>query len=315
MFQRSAWWQAWRATAARLQLPSGFVLSRSEHRSPYLPVWAVLAFAAASVILIPRVATVAQSNWIHERAVGLTVRALAWDANLMREDSIWNGVLCSLHYEVLFSLLLPTYLLACTGSRRWWAVKLVLAAGLSTVGGMIGSGLLRCMPVLAIGALLAVEWRRIAHRAAAQSPWCWAILFGVAAFLLFSRWIGVPGHWATAAIAATILVVGSQGCGTARRFGETRALKWLGARSFSLYLVHEPTIVAIAILAKSRSPLVSMLVGIPVSLATSAGLHVLVERPAHRLARRAGRVVADGLQRIHSTPRTHYAVHAEAEGV
>ena len=163
---------------------------------------------AASVILIPRVATVAQSNWIHERAVGLTVRALAWDANLMREDSIWNGVLCSLHYEVLFSLLLPTYLLACTGSRRWWAVKLVLAAGLSTVGGMIGSGLLRCMPVLAIGALLAVEWRRIAHRAAAQSPWCWAILFGVAAFLLFSRWIGVPGHWATAAIAATILVVG-----------------------------------------------------------------------------------------------------------
>lgn len=68
------------------------------------------------------------------------------------------------------------------------------------------------------------------------------------------------------------------------------AVQWLGTRSFSLYLVHEPVVVAVGYLTGWTSPAV-LLLTVPVSLGLAEVVFRIVERPAHRLARRAGSMV------------------------
>ncbi|WP_431247643.1 acyltransferase family protein [Leifsonia xyli] len=79
-----------------------------------------------------------------------------------------------------------------------------------------------------------------------------------------------------------------------RRALETRPLQWAGTRSFSIYLVHEPILVAAAILVGAdgwwwllvAAPLV------PVILLVAEVFHRFVERPSITLSRTVGRALA-----------------------
>ncbi|HWX49442.1 MAG TPA: acyltransferase [Roseomonas sp.] len=87
--------------------------------------------------------------------------------------------------------------------------------------------------------------------------------------------------------ASVLLILLAQRGGTFAQALRRPVLLWLGKVSFSLYLVHLPVLLALthALRGQASSGIVALL-AILLSLPIAAAMHALVERPAHRLARR-----------------------------
>lgn len=69
----------------------------------------------------------------------------------------------------------------------------------------------------------------------------------------------------------------------------SRPLQIVGLRSFSLYLVHAPLIVAVAFALGGRPTVILLtLISLPLIAATTAAFYRWVERPSQRWARWAG---------------------------
>jgi len=67
---------------------------------------------------------------------------------------------------------------------------------------------------------------------------------------------------------------------------EGRRLQWLGKRSFSLYLVHEPIVVSVALLLGGNANAgLTLLVALPLSLGACHLFYLCCERPSHRASR------------------------------
>jgi peptidoglycan/LPS O-acetylase OafA/YrhL len=79
--------------------------------------------------------------------------------------------------------------------------------------------------------------------------------------------------------------------------GSKTLMRWLGSRSFSLYLVHEPVVVSVAMVLKTTQPLNVGLVAIPLALLAAEVFFRLVERPSHRFSRTAGKAMEDRMRR------------------
>jgi peptidoglycan/LPS O-acetylase OafA/YrhL len=63
---------------------------------------------------------------------------------------------------------------------------------------------------------------------------------------------------------------------------ESRGVRGLGLISFSLYLVHDPLLVALDYITDNR--VLVFVIGVPLSLAIATVFYFAVERPSHRLA-------------------------------
>lgn len=136
---------------------------------------------------------------------------------------------------------------------------------------------------------------RRAHRRAIRG-----LAAAAVATLLTARWLvaGLPfehplldalasGATIAGAVAAVVLALHWR---PMRRVLEERPTQWLGARSFSLYLVHEPVIVAVALLVPvAWAPGAPAVVGGLLAILVSALFFRAVERPSISLAHRAGR--------------------------
>lgn len=72
----------------------------------------------------------------------------------------------------------------------------------------------------------------------------------------------------------------------------TRPARWLGTRSFSLYLVHEPIVVSTAVLlGAGYNPALAMAVAVSVSLVIAELFHRVIERPSQRLGKAVERKI------------------------
>jgi peptidoglycan/LPS O-acetylase OafA/YrhL len=94
-----------------------------------------------------------------------------------------------------------------------------------------------------------------------------------------------------------VLLLGLQ-AGPFVRFLSSPVLRWAGSRSFSIYLVHEPVIVGVALMTKADGPWPwagTAAVAVPFVLLFAEFFHRVVERPAHRLSARLGRRIAAGV--------------------
>jgi peptidoglycan/LPS O-acetylase OafA/YrhL len=166
-----------------------------------------------------------------------------------------------------------------------------------------GHDLLSLLCVFAVGALLARRLDAIAahgRRLAGSVPG-WGVVLAASAVLLMARWelaalgadprLWVPVGRPAATLGAVLLVFAVLHCGPLRAVATSRPLQWLGAVSFSLYLVHEPIVVTLATLTPVgvRGFAVVLAVGIPLSLVGAVLFSRLVERPSRRLAAWAGR--------------------------
>ena len=203
-----------------------------------------------------------------------TVPGLLGDVTLAAPD-LFLGQLWSLHWEVLFSLLLPVYLVAVGWLSRFGVVGFVPLFVVASLSWLANVYPVVYLSVFAFGVLLAaleVRPRR------PRPSWWWVALGAVAVAGLTVKRYPLMVLGATAAVA---LVLGSS---RAERLLSARPARWLGGVSYSLYLVHLPVVLAVSRLGAGVG--VTVAVSVAVSLVAAAVFHRVVEKPSHRLASR-----------------------------
>ena len=265
----------------------------------YGPVLVAIAIGYGLLLLVPREVVGELGDWIEGRPSSYPLATVARDALLVLGSSGTVSPLWSLRWEVIFSLALPLYvLLARTRQLPSWFTA-TLSLGVLTLGVALPNSYFFYLAIFALGAVLAGNWSRLTELADRPVPrWLWPSLFAGAVLLTLVRWElgawGVPrgasgAFNAVSVIGTALLVVCVAFWPAARRFLETRPLQWLGKVSFSLYLIHEPIVIAARFATQSLSPWVGMAISLPTALMVAAIFYRLVEQPCHRLAKRISR--------------------------
>lgn len=262
----------------------------------YLPVWASLIFALLMAWTAPREASPELSSWVNMHGEPANVLR---DAFLLRGAGSLNSPLWSLQWEILFSLLLPLYVIAAIGFQRAWLPGLVGLFLLIAVGNMAYMPLPVYMPMFGVGVLMAVRRQTLAGWGRKLGGWGWACLFVVSMALLCSRWLfpQLPVVISMATVGGALLIFAFISWRRAISLGNHFLIRWLGARSFSLYLVHEPIILSTAFTLHATSPLQVALFSVPLSLLATEGFYRMVEKPSQRFAGHVGRTITDRARR------------------
>lgn len=297
---------------------SGFVLAGSVSRPGfawrsyylqrlprlYLPVWGSLLFAAALLFLVPRTSN-PEASWWTEGHRAVPVGSALVDAALLGPISVLNFPIWSLQWEVWFSLLLPGYILVARLTRNSLVLTLsllVVIFGLMGMYAFTGSDALRYLPIFALGVLLYTHRGRVTSIAAIadRKPWLFPTAAAFAIVLLSSFWMlqgsgAVPDILVSAArllqvAGATLAVLLVLCWRRAARIFEGRVVEWLGSRSFSIYLIHDPIVSSTAhLLGGAPSPFVVLAVSLPVSLLVADLFFRVVERPGYKISKKLGR--------------------------
>lgn len=271
----------------------------------WLPAAASTALAVALMVLVPRSTAASLGPWMTQaHPAGLSARHLLLELALQPRYAYRNTVLWSLHAEAVFSFLLPLVVLVvalAARARAWW---LPAAACLAVPAVTGDTRTLVYVPIFVLGATVGWRWGHLGTIAPERpAPWATPAALACLVLITIGWWPGLEGPVAgrlaaavsLAAVAA--LVALAVRAGALRGVLRSRAVQYLGALSFSLYLVHEPVIVATRLLMASWSP---WLVA-PVAVAVTAPLTWLfrryVEAPSHRLSRRAGQWVSSRVRR------------------
>lgn len=268
----------------------------------YLPVWGALFLALLLALLVPRNPE-AQSPWLamHDAP---SVKEVVSGLTLLAGSTTLDTPLWSLTLEVWFSLALPVLLVAARLLRvwRWWPVAVGLcivasASALSLTPLLPASALglaIQYPPVFMIGVVLALRYDTIAALVR-RLPWP-LVLVTAAGFTALQSIMVVSEPLEALLRGATLLglalvVLAAIEYAPFVRMLEGRPTQWLGTRSFSLYLVHEPIVVATALAAGMTTwwPWLGVAgVLVPVVLGVTELFYRTAERPSHLLSKLAG---------------------------
>lgn len=258
----------------------------------YLPVIAAVALAVVVIAIVPRDGD-HESVWLARPFDGYPLQAILTDVMLLGGTSTVVSPLWSLQWEVLFSLLLPLYIFVAR--RISAAVQIPVYLALATLGTYAGVAALKYLPMFGIGVALAAVWNRVGDRVGRMSrpvavP-VWTVVIAGSLVLTVSYWMVLPALGARMAstvtmpvtlLAVTALIIAAVHAGGLRAVLASRPVRFLGTISFSLYLVHEPLVIAIAELVDR--PVLTVVWAVPISLAVAVAFHFAVERPSQRLA-------------------------------
>jgi peptidoglycan/LPS O-acetylase OafA/YrhL len=161
------------------------------------------------------------------------------------------------------------------------------------------SGALTYLPMFMIAALMAAYFnaaQNLIRDVERLGPIAVAALWIAVLALYISDWL--PLH--AASLSPAIPTLGATGLvalfafsTSGSRFESQSTVSWLGARSFSLYLVHGPIVVALAYALAGRGwlPWAVLLTAAPLSLLVTDVFYRLIERPSHKFARSLGSMV------------------------
>jgi peptidoglycan/LPS O-acetylase OafA/YrhL len=271
----------------------------------YLPVWGALLLAWGAHLLVR--GDVGGTWWLDAHTDGLSTHAAIQDVFLLGGAGTFAllGVLWSLHWEVVFSLLLPLFLLLGWTARRALWVGVALAVAVMLIGGRDHQWA-QFLPSFMLGTLLAFGWEDLAAlrgRRLVTPALVLVSVLGLTApwWIRLNTWV-VTGHREDAADRIALVLTALGACaalllplmvGRARELLEARPVHYLGTRSFSLYLVHEPVVVVAAFaLGGSPTTLALAVTALPAALLLTEGFYRLVERPSHLFARRVGAATA-----------------------
>lgn len=272
----------------------------------YLPVWGSLLLAGGLAALVPRDPQPRLSEWYAEHVADVGAGEALKDGLLLLGTGWLNSPLWSLQWEVLFSLLLPGYLLLARWRRGAWALKSFVLLLFVTAANSLWQPEVLYLSMFGFGVLMAFERDRLAalgrRRIADRGPGtlvaaaCLLLLTVEATLLLTGldrtllRGTVVPLQVVGACLAVALALHWEP----ARRWLSAPWAQWVGLRSFSLYLVHEPLAVSSAALWPALPVFAHLALVLPVSLLVAHVFHRAVEGPAHRLSRAAARRVGGG---------------------
>lgn len=271
----------------------------------YLPVWGAFALTAFWIYVFPRNFPAHGSVWLHTQVADFTSAAVKSDLLLTPGAHLNNGVLWTLTFEIAFSLLLPLYLIAGKFLPKLNLLKFAVLLGMIVAYADTGTTFQFHLPMFGLGVLMALERKNLA--ALGQKIWAsllgwpiWIVLTLISLCALNASWTlrGVvtdPGELATlgpvsrgVSLFGACLLLFCAVEGPLRLLLEGRTVQWLGSRSFSLYLVHNPIVLAVAVfLGSGLDPLMSLLVSVPASLLVAEAFYQLVERPSQKMSRAA----------------------------
>lgn len=209
--------------------------------------------------------------------------------------------LWSLKWEIAFSLLLPLYVLIARWAVGVWkgGAVAVVCLGLSAAGTYFSVDELAYLPTFMLGCLVASNQQAITRRIRdSRATW-----LGVGSLIaLAAGWYprGVSDSTMLTGAGQVLSIVGAAGVviaaltwrGFAHALSGSRAMLWLGDRSFSLYLVHFPVIMVAAFLTLGENLAITLGIGLPVSLLVAEVFFRTVEKPSTDLARMVKRRLA-----------------------
>ncbi len=268
----------------------------------YLPVWGALLFALIAVTVVQRHYTPGATYFVNLHATAPHgVMQAARNATLLLKTGWLDSPLWSLRFEVAFSAVLPLAVWYGAVARRWWAPKMFLCLAVIVLGWKLHGTFLEFAPAFGLGVVLAFEQDRFRQWTSVLRRPHW-ILFTAGCLILISAYwdlwgLGLgriaPIGQGLAAIGGCGVLIAMRDWSGARAAGSAAPVQWLGKRSFSLYLIHEPIVLTVAFALGGRPRLgLLLLISIPLALMFAELFYRLVERPSHRLARGAGRAVS-----------------------
>ncbi len=277
----------------------------------YVPVFASYLFAR-TLRVVARDPDPAYTWWIagHVPAVGIrdSVRTMSL---ILGNNITLNLVWWSLQWEVWFSILLPVVVIVVRRTRHHGVLLVVFFVTASAAGRIISDSstwysvrLMKApyyLSMFGVGAALAVleePTRRHFARVRAGGTaivvlWMITLLTMPAAIEALIPSAGL-GHSLGLFVSGAIGVMGAAGCVVAAlavpsvvRALTWRPIHWLGTRSFSLYLVHDPIIATLVFaLGMTSATWWSIGLSIIISLMVAAGFYRIVEAPVLSLLRR-----------------------------
>jgi peptidoglycan/LPS O-acetylase OafA/YrhL len=263
----------------------------------YLPVWGAVAFAILTIFIFPRVAEM-PSEWLNARTREVTLAAVVKDATLIFGAGGLASPLWSLRWEILFSLLLPVFIWVGRRAAKYPIPSLILCLVLISLGGLLDRDALRYIPMFMIGVLLANARAHIVALggridSSRYSTVLWVAFSTSAALLLGTHWItsmfGLSGSLQESTIGLTVagavqVVLIAAYCHPVSRVLQMQLFQTLGTISFSLYLIHEPIVIAVGFTLGPSNP-IAVVLSILVSLLLARLFYLAVERPCHRTAK------------------------------
>lgn len=302
---------------------SGFVLSRSAARTDYrwdayypsrlirlyLPIIAAVLLTALTFVVFPREVTASNNAFVGGLPTDYSVGLMFRDITLLTGTTSANVPLWSLQWEVLFSILLPVYvLLARIVPKTAMGVSVLLIVASAWTESLF----LLYMPMFLIGSVVGFHWEAIADRfRIVADRGVRSILIGTVGVVLavclitssytfnsfISQQSGIGATVTTNAFTVLKLTGILLLLALALTFPPLRAvLRWrplvaLGTISFSLYLTHGP--IAIGLAFVMGPGILTTITQIVLSMAVAVGFYFAVERWAHRLARTVARRIRE----------------------
>ncbi|HEY2643697.1 MAG TPA: acyltransferase [Galbitalea sp.] len=272
----------------------------------YVPAWGALALASILIFLIPRnSANVTSGTWLNStNAHSTPIWDLLADASLMKVGNAVDNVLWSLRWEIIFSLLLPVFVLAALLIRRWWLASVIAVAACValTIGSPNHADARFYLPVFFIGTVMAANLEALQAWSKRRGNVFWAIAFTASlAFMIAGQLShpGVPANsllggllWSLVALGAAGIILCGMGFAPLRRGLNKAVTQFLGRISFSLYLVHVPILATLAFVLGDAQWWLVAIIGLPVAIGAATLFHRWVEVPSQKLAHRVGRRVA-----------------------
>jgi peptidoglycan/LPS O-acetylase OafA/YrhL len=269
----------------------------------YLPAWGALALATILIFLIPRHSdNVTSGTWLNTtNAHSTPIWDLLADGTLMKVGNAVDNVLWSLRWEIIFSLLLPVFVLVALLVRRFWLIALIACVAL-TIGVAAHADARFYLPVFFIGTLMAARLDSIQAWSKRRTKAFWVPALSASLFFMIASQIlepYVPAHsllggllWSLVGLGAAGIILCAMGFAPLRRGLNSFVSQFLGRISFSLYLVHVPIVATIAFVVGDAQWWLVALIGLPLSITVATFFHRWVEVPSQKLARRMGSRVA-----------------------
>ncbi|MDQ1552301.1 MAG: hypothetical protein QOD50_1723 [Actinomycetota bacterium] len=272
----------------------------------YIPAWGALALAAILIFCIPRMSSNVTSNyWLdNTNAKHIQFWTLIQDATLMKVGNAADNVLWSLRWEIIFSLLLPLFLLSAVLIKRSWIAFALAMAGCValTIGDPNHANAAFYLPVFMMGTLMAARLDAIQEWSKRHSRKFWITALSASLFFMVASQVfsfaatasSVVGGllWSLVGMGAAGIILCAIGFASFEGFLNRRPNQFLGRISFSLYLIHVPIIATLAYALGDAQWWLVGIIGIPLSLGAATVFHRFVEVPSQRLAHRVGARVA-----------------------
>ena len=269
----------------------------------YVPVVAAILLAVPLMLAFGQAVIHGASWWRPPDHFDLGLGSVLEESTLLGDPGHVITALWSLKWEVVFSLLLPLFLLGARPARRHHFAAVVALLVAMLAGTAAGWAWLVYLPIFGLGVVLATRAEAIEERCRRIRPWQWAVLSVVSVACLLNKWLiaGVPGltgvssrgHFPQysvipASVGALLAVVIAWQWVPFARWLDSGPVHWLGERSYSLYLVHVPLVVVVADRFGGWNGW-SVPIVVVASLVAAHLFHRFVELPSIRWSRSVGR--------------------------